>query len=539
VVQPNGTSEENVVNRGRRFRKLSPNGVRPAAGFLLAAAMLAAAAEARADETLYDEDGTKVTGAFTGVVGVFGVGNVDFGAGDFNSPTTSTVRNTERVWVESSVKPSIAAETPLWSYGTGYSLFSFVAQGTRGSGDAVSSLPQYALRSTTGNQPTHIDLEDAVVGWRSGDTFKDTLGADALDVSYGNQDFLVGDGLVIGAGIYNAFGRGAFYTSLATNFERTAIVKLNPDGVPVRANLFKLEDRVDQDLLQGFDQSKAKLAGFNAEWFKAGEKKEGDTTTPPDLWTLGVLYFNIYDADSTPVTFSFSPTSTASSLSQSANREGLNVFSFRAAGSFLEFDRDILFYGEYVGEQNGNANRRVDADAWYVEPGYKFSDVAWTPQFAFRYAHFSGESDPNGRVKHSYDSLFYTAGPRGYGSWYLGEIYGWYLGTPSNIDVVMASANVSPLDTLTTGVIFYDFRFDQTAQFNNPSITNDHALDEVDLYATWTPQKWLTISSVLGFGIPGEGFKQAAASFVATNGPAGRSVGSTIVLGELIATVKF
>ncbi|HEY6335010.1 MAG TPA: alginate export family protein [Alphaproteobacteria bacterium] len=527
------------MDKRSEYRKLSPNGVRPAAGFLLAAAMLAPAAEARADKTLYDEDGTKITGAFTGVVGVFGVGNVDFGAGDFNSPTTSTVRNTERVWFESSVKPSIAAETPLWSYGTGYSLFSFVAQGTGGSGDAVSSLPQYALRSTTGNQPTHIDLEDAVVGWRSGDTFKDTLGADALDVSYGNQNFLVGDGLVIGAGIFNAFGRGAFYTSLSVDFGRTAIVKLNPDGVPVRANLFKLEDRVDQGLLQGFDQAKAKLAGFNAEWFKAGEKKEGDTTAPPDLWTLGVLYFNIYDADSTPVTFSFSPTSTAASLSQSANREGLNVFSFRAAGSFLEFDRDILFYGEYVGEQNGNANRRVDADAWYVEPGYKFSNVDWTPQFAFRYAHFSGESDPNGRVKHSYDSLFYTAGPRGYGSWYLGEIYGWYLGTPSNINVVMASANVSPLDTLTTGVIFYDFRFDQTAQFNNPSITNDHALDEVDLYATWTPKSWLTISSVLGFGIPGEGFKQAAASFVATNGPAGRSVGSTIVLGELIATVKF
>ena len=497
-----------------------------------------------ADQSIYNEEGTKVTGSFTGVVGAFGVGNVDFGAGDFNSSVSSTTRKTERVWVESSIKPGIGAETPLWGHGTGYSLFSFVAQGTRGDGDAASSLAQEGLRSTTSNQPTRIDLEDAVVGWRSGDVLKDTLGSDALDVSYGNQSLLVGDGLVIGAGIYNAFRRGAFYTSLASDFERTAIMKLNPDGVPLRGNLFKLEDRVDQDLMQGFDQSKAKLAGFNAEWFKAGEKKEGDETTPPDVWTLGIMYFNIYDADSSPSgnrtgAFGFTPTSTASSLAESANRDGLNVFSFRAAGSFLEFDRNILFYGEYVGEQNGNTDRRVDASAWYVEPGYRFSDVVWSPQLAFRYAQFSGESNPNGHTKHSYDSLFYTAGPRGYGSWYLGEIYGWYLGTPSNIDVVMASANVSPLDTLTTGLIFYDFRFDHTAQFNNPRITSDHALDEIDLYATWTPEKWLSVSSVLGFAISGDGFKQAAASFVAVNGPAGRSVGGTIVLGEIVATVKF
>ncbi|HYB10973.1 MAG TPA: alginate export family protein [Alphaproteobacteria bacterium] len=532
------------MNEKKKCHRPIQTGVPPAAGLLLAAAMLAPGAGARADEILYDEEGTKVSASFTGVVGVFGVGNADFGAGDFNTPNNSSVRNTERVWVETSIKPALAAETPLWDYGTGYSLFSFVAQGTRGNGDAVSSLPQYALRSTTGNQPTHIQLEDGMVGWRSGDTFKDALGTDAVDVSYGNQSFLVGDGLVIGSGIFNAFGRGAFYTSLNNDFGRTAIVKLNPDGVPVRANFFKLEDRVDQDLLQDSDQPKAKLAGFNAEWYRAGEKKEGDEAPPPDVWTLGLLYFNIYDADSTSSAsptgaFSFTPTSTAASLAEGANRNGLNVYSFRAAGSFFEFDRDIMFYGEYVGQQNGNTDRRVDAHAWYVEPGYKFSDVDWTPQVAFRYAQFSGESDPNGHVKHSYDSLFYTAGPRGYGSWYLGEIYGWYLGTPSNIDVVMASVTVSPLDTLNAGVIFYDFRFDQTAQFNNPSITNDHALDEVDVYAIWSPEKWLSISSVLGFGVPGEGFKQAAASFVAANGPPGRTVGNTIVLGEIVATVKF
>src|SRR5579875_923197 len=516
--------ERRAAREGSAGRRLGLAAIALAAGHLLGPATAAA------DETPYEADGTKVSSGLAATFGAFA--------------SCPACRKTDREWVEGSLKPSLGAQQSLGSYGTGYTLLSLVAQGTRGDGDAASSLPQQGLGSTTGHHPTHVDLEDAVASWRSGDLLKDSLGADAVDVSYGNQDFLVGDGLVIGLGTYDAFRRGAFYTSLATAFQRTAILKLNPEGVPLRGNVFKLETNTDQHLMQGFDQPLSKLAGFNAEWYRAGAKKEGDDAPPPDVWTLGLMYFNIYDADSNSTSgptgaFSFAPGKTASSLSAAANRDGLNVVSLRAAGSFLEFDRDILFYGEYIREENGSADREVNADAWYIEPGYKFSQLPWTPQVSLRYAQFSGESDPHGRVKHSYDPLFYTAGPRGYGSWYMGEIYGWYLGTPSNIDVAMAAVSVTPRDDLTVGLIFYDFRFDHVGQFANPAIRSSHALDETDLYAVWTPAKWLTLSGVLGFGVPGEGFKQAAAAFVAANGPAGRSVGSTMLLGELVAAVKF
>ena len=40
-------------------------------------------------------------------------------------------------------------------------------------------------------------LETAFAGWRSGDWLADTLGEDALDLSFGRQDFEVGDGFLI------------------------------------------------------------------------------------------------------------------------------------------------------------------------------------------------------------------------------------------------------------------------------------------------------------------------------------------------------
>ncbi len=515
---------------------------------VLAALGLATAGSAvRGDELLYDKNGVKVSAGLTAGFGVFAVSNVDFGAGNINTnapftgPVPPSQRRTDREWAEAFAIPSLGGEAPLADYGKGYALFSLVVQGTRGDGDAVSSLAPLALRSTTSNHPTWADLEDAVAGWRSAKLFEESLGQDAIDLSYGNQPLVIGDGMVIDSGVFNAFRRGAYYTGPAGAFERTAILRLNTS--PVRANVFRVETRSDQDLLQGFDQPMSKLAGFNAEWFQAAEKKEGEDKTP-DLWSLGAMYFRIYDADSNPAVgrtgaFSFPPSGPSPLLSSEANRNGLNVFSLRAAGSFIEFDRDILFYGEYVGQRNGEPDRNVDAHAWYVEPGYRFSGLPWTPQVNLRYARFTGDPNPNGRVKRSYDPLFFSTGPRGYGSWYLGEIYGYYLGTLSNIDVGMAKLRLLPLDNVEVGAIYYNFHFDQVAQFKDPRITNGHALDEVDLFANWYPAKWVTISGVLGFAVPGEGFKQAACAFVIDNGPAGRAVGGTMALGELVVAVKF
>jgi len=104
----------------------------------------------------------------------------------------------------------------------------------------------------------------------------------------------------------------------------------------------------------------------------------------------------------------------------------------------------------------------------------------------------------------------------------------------------MAHLKFSPLDAVESGIIYYDFHFDQTAQFDNPVITSKNAAQEVDLYSVWSATEWLTVSGVLAFAVPGVGLKQAGqASFVMDNGPLGRSVGRTVTLAELFVAIKY
>jgi hypothetical protein len=108
-----------------------------------------------------------------------------------------------------------------------------------------------------------------VVGWHSGNLFADSLGEDAIELSGGRQSFVLGDAFLLGAGVVNGFGRAAFYLQPRASFDNAAILKLNFS--PVRARLFNLENRVDQNLLQGFDQPKTQLFGLDVALFEAGE----------------------------------------------------------------------------------------------------------------------------------------------------------------------------------------------------------------------------------------------------------------------------
>jgi apolipoprotein N-acyltransferase len=103
----------------------------------------------------------------------------------------------------------------------------------------------------------------------------------------------------------------------------------------------------------------------------------------------------------------------------------------------------------------------------------------------------------------------------------------------------MAHLKFSPLDTLDTGVLYYNFHFDQPAQFNNPLITSKKAAQEVDFYSVWSATEWLTVTGVLAFAVPGAGLKQTAQAFVIDNGPVGGSVGRTMTLAEVFVSIKY
>src|SRR5438477_1258375 len=225
----------------------------------------------QAHQMLYDQDGYKLAVGIEAGLGGFVVGNVDTGAGNVNTnaplegPFPPSVRRTTRDWFEGFAKPFLELETPFFEFGHTYALVSVVGALTRGNGDATSSLATQGARSTTSNAPQHAALEDAVIGWHSGAFFADSLGEDAIEVSGGRQSFVLGDAFLIGSGVVNGFGRAAFYLQPRASYDSAAILKLNLS--PVRARLFNLSNRVDQDLMRGFDQPKSRFFGLDIALF--------------------------------------------------------------------------------------------------------------------------------------------------------------------------------------------------------------------------------------------------------------------------------
>ena len=153
---------------------------------LIATAVATWIGMAQAHQMIYDQDGYKLAVGIEGGLGGFAVGNVDTGAGNVNTdapldgPFPPSERRTTRDWFEGFIKPFAELETPFFDFGHTYALVSVVGALTRGNGDATSSLAPQGGRSTTSDAPQHAALEDAVIGWHSGDLFADSLGEGLL-----------------------------------------------------------------------------------------------------------------------------------------------------------------------------------------------------------------------------------------------------------------------------------------------------------------------------------------------------------------------
>ena len=426
-----------------------------------------------------------------------------------------------RSWAEPSVSFAYTLPTASGTKGsTLYGSVSAIGTGTLGGGDAVAGT------STTSFEPGYVALENLFVGWKSGGLLP-ALGDDAIDISAGNQPLTIGDGLLISGGVFNAYQRAAYYTSPRAAFDRTAMLKFNPSALaPLRATVFELESVTDQSLLNGLDQPATSLAGTSIDWY--GEPRKDKLGTLAEQWVVTGTWFNVYSADQ------------AAPGSILANRNGLNVYSARLAGSFLPFDRDALLFGEYVAEINNTPGRQTNANGWYIEPGYQFSTLPWAPIVTYRHASFSGDGDPTGGgTKNSYDPLFFGAGGRGLGpgTWYIGEIYGWYEQGLTNITVNQVTLRASPTDQINVGANYYRIDFNKLGQVNQlistgAPVSSKRAMDELDLYMEWSPTAWLTVVPTMAVGVPGPGYKQVDTG-------TGRAGGATIFLAQAVATVKF
>ncbi|WP_374300075.1 alginate export family protein [Ferrovibrio sp.] len=438
--------------------------------------------------------------------GLFSVANAQHGLG--SQALGSSERAGGRAMSEGYLAPGLAAD---WHLGDSslYGGFKLVGSATRGQGDAQRN-------SSTSDRPEALDIEDAYLGWKSGITFA-RLGEDAVDLSLGRQPFSVGDGFLLMDGTAEGQRRAAYVLGPRSSFDRTAIVRLNTE--PVRADIFHLEGNVDQDFMRAGDAAATSLYGGNIEWFASGHKDHGRFEYEERLWYVGLTALTVYEADT----------------GVSANRKGLDVYALRSGGALLsglgEGWQDFALYSELGLQRNGDTGRKSRAHAWYVEPQYTLSALPWTPRISYRYAHFSGDNNSNDGRNTAWDSLFTGGGPRGFGTWDLGEIYTRY--TPngnSNLNSHMLHVKLQPLEELGLGAVLYRHFFDKPDTANG--VTSDDLLTELNVYAEWaTPVKGLSVTGLLGAAKAGDGRRQQLGTSDATD--------RTTYLGQVVFGYSF
>jgi hypothetical protein len=185
-------------------------------------------------------------------------------------------------------------------------------------------------------------------------------------------------------------------------------------------------------------------------------------------------------------------------------RAGMNVVSVRAGdidlGPVLP---GLRFHGEFARELGDGPDGAIDAHAWYAELAYTFEDLPWTPTISYRYAEFSGDKDPDDDTSEAFDPLFYEGDEeRDWGTWIQGEVTGNYFLFNSNQKNHMVHVTVSPSDSLSAGVIYYNFSLYEKHYYGVPLHDLDF-MQEVDLHMDWAINDNLYLSAAYGFAVPG------------------------------------
>jgi hypothetical protein len=447
-----------------------------------AVAQLPEAAEPDATDTvaessgiaLYSADGVEFRAGLQAGLAVVTVRNAGAGAGTRSRRDGATIRSPS--WADGFVKPGLtfSLDREATIPGIAYGGLSVISAWTLGDGDAYA--PPGGTQATRGGI-AHTDLESLYLGWRS--ATQAGRSADGVDVSVGRQEFVIGDGFLIGDGHYDKGKDAGYYSGGRLAWTDSAI--LSAARLPLRADLFWLKGDKNSG---GSD-----IAGINAE------------RTLDDAGTIGAGWMHVLDDNAAESGYTA--------------RRGMQVWDLRGQLRPLGRETGLSVAAEWARETNSAGGvRHQNATGWYGEIGYGWRSLAWTPSLTYRHAHFSGDKEGT-TTDETWDPLRYGA-VRGWGTWFMGEIVGQYMLFNSNEDVHMLHAKLAPSDALTLGAIFYVFRYDHPDSVFRSSggtgVASDDFGREMDVYADWAPLPYLSLSAVLGVFAPGKGAKQAYSS---------------------------
>jgi hypothetical protein len=411
---------------------------------LLSGASLFTPSAALAEYELYNRDGTKLMfNADLAVVG-FLSNNSWFGQSE-----SFLGANTDN-WLELGFEPQLALETPLGG-GTFYGKLSAVYTNTFG--DDASGL-------TIGLDGTHDwTLEQGNIGWKISNLFPG-LEDDTFSITIGNQDYLIGTGLLIADGTGDGAERGGWYLGMRKVFKNSAIVRLA--SKELLAEAFYLENQPREGGIEG------NVAGGNLEYHFG------------DKLTLGGTYL-LADANIPGI-------------------DTLDVYSGRVNWMPLT---GFTLSGEYVYQKSD----QIKADGGYAQAAYEAKDVPWSPVFSYRYARFTGDKPDTARNE-GFRPIAY--GYTDYGSWYQGEITGNYPLGNSNLISHLLRAKMKPSEKVTLNLMYYNFSLVEPGALTGGvgPVTSSDWGDEVDFIVDWQATEKIYVIGVAGVLFPGQAAEQ-------------------------------
>jgi len=491
-------------------------------GWLFAGLMVCLlASHGRCEAGDWSDGATRVSLTGLAGIGVYAVPRANFGAGsydirdvrDFSAGLRGDAGGARHspVWVEGFLKPSLRLTHDDGAGGAFIAEVSAVLATTQGDGDAT-------ITSFTRGNPRSVSIEQAYVGYRMKPPFG--LRGDSLTVQLGRQDFILDDGFLIHLARFNIGRQSNFYLSPRGAFDGWGTLRFNT--APVRGDIFVLSTPVDNKAGYGnrdfvTDQPNTDFAGFDVEWFEPVDRAGANPAVNylDRARYLNFTYLNIFNSDRNRRLYG------DDSPFYWARRKGLHVFSLSGGGRLipirsLALDRNASLYFQYVRQFNWTRGRKVDATGFYIEPGYTFSGISWSPAISYRYSYFSGNRAPPGEplgIKRSYDPLFLGGGFRDYlGNWGPGEIIGTYMLPSSNLIVHQVELKLTaPFhlakegDVLQFELLAYQFLLDKTGPAR---ATSRRFAREVDASARYIYDEKTTAAVVLGAAFAQRGARQ-------------------------------
>ncbi|HYL26615.1 MAG TPA: alginate export family protein, partial [Candidatus Nitrosotalea sp.] len=252
-------------------------------------------------------------------------------------------------WVETYANPGITAEYRLARGAYLYGGFSYLESGTIGNDYTGSPYAWYGLP------------EDLYAGLHLSHQFG---GKGTLDVSFGQQDYATGGGMLLALGATNGGSRGADYIGPRTAWRQAALVRTT-DGDWV-TQFFYLRPNEAPDVF-----TNTALTGVNVVW------------NPPGQLRLGAQY--IYAS------------------SDVTTRNQSSTYEFRAR--FHPFKTQPAFWlqADYAIE----GKPQLAADGWMLQANYNLVKLWWKPLVSVGYYSMSGANPANAVIWNGFDPLYF------------------------------------------------------------------------------------------------------------------------------------